>query len=248
MEENKNNKKRLLIIILAILLAIILAISIVSIVFTVRNSNEYSYEKVIEYMAGAENIENGIESDDVRFTVEVQASEDRTTADICFTVEYKNTPKERYYDILALQWDTNFLVKHESSDDFNGDLIFPAKLSYTRASDGEKIEIEYTGSKTDGNLYFNSIERYFAFRYPLPKEDLTNLTFTAKLTLVAGSADATAFSTISTFMHQTRDGVFEWSKLRPEGYPVGWRYYTSQYVRDPGYDVVLSLPTIGYLN
>ena len=171
MEENKNNKKRLLIIILAILLAIILAISIVSIVFTVRNSNEYSYEKVIEYMAGAENIENGIESDDVRFTVEVQASEDRTTADICFTVEYKNTPKERYYDILALQWDTNFLVKHESSDDFNGDLIFPAKLSYTRASDGEKIEIEYTGSKTDGNLYFNSIERYFAFRYPLPKED-----------------------------------------------------------------------------
>lgn len=193
MEENKNNKKRLLIIILAILLAIILAISIVSIVFTVRNSNEYSYEKVIEYMAGAENIENGIESDDVRFTVEVQASEDRTTADICFTVEYKNTPKERYYDILALQWDTNFLVKHESSDDFNGDLIFPAKLSYTRASDGEKIEIEYTGSKTGGNLYFNSIERYFAFRYPLPKEDLTNLTFTAKLTLVAGSADATAF-------------------------------------------------------
>ena len=115
-------------------------------------------------------------------------------------------------------------------------------------SDGEKIEIEYTGSKTDGNLYLNSLETYFAFRYPLPKEDLTNLTFTAKLTLVAGSADATAFSTISTFMHQTRDGVFEWSKLRPEGYPVGWRYYTSQYVRDPGYDVVLSIPTIGYLN
>ena len=127
MEKNRNNKKKLLIITLSILIAIILIISIIVIIFTVRNSGEYSYEKVIEYMAGAENIENGIESDDVRFTVEVQASEDRTTADICFTVEYKNTPKERYYDILALQSDTNFLVQHADSDAFNGGLICPAK-------------------------------------------------------------------------------------------------------------------------
>ena len=147
-------------------------------------------------------------------------------------MEYKNTPKERMYDVLAVEYMRHMYVAR--NDDF--ELEFNATLSYMQS--GTQKTAEYGGADTD-LLYVTMDGSFFVFRYPLPEGDVSGLKLSAtlhfKTTVPGGMVD-----TFNTFMHQSGGGDFSFINLVPGG-SQGADYVTGPFVNDPDFSMYLCI-------
>ena len=119
----KGNKLKIaLIIVFSVFIALIVALLIV---FSALNAGDFSHESAMNYLKGATRLSEGYETEDVRFTVSLRKGTDSDVY-LDYSVEYKNTPKERMYDVLAVEYMRHMYVAR--NDYF--ELEFNATLSY----------------------------------------------------------------------------------------------------------------------